>query len=286
MFNGFDQGDFLSKSSDDWISRLELNFVLQEGCSVLKKISHIGPILVQKIFYPENDKSNIPHVYLLQPSGGLVGGDQIHISVCLESGSKVLLTTPGSTKFYRTNGKYILQEHIFKLKDNTSLEWLPQSSIFFPNTKVKINTIFHLEPGARIIIGEILCFGSDGWLDNYGSPDVIDIFLRICLPYCSGLRDRLKIDSQNYIDKLHGFKISASLFAAPSNKETLKVVRSLITSTVDIQIGGVTLIDELLVVRLLSNNNQRIKELLYHIWSVIRPIIIGQEAVMPRVWFT
>lgn len=275
----------LFKFDENWLGKLDLNFSLKDGRSVLSRNNHSGPFLVQKSFYSDNDNNCIPHVYLLHPPGGLVGGDQLMLSVQLEPDSKALITTPGSAKFYRTNGRYVFQEYVFKLLSNSSLEWLPQSSIFFPKTKAKINTIFKISQGARIISFDMLCFKDfNETISAY--PEEVDIFLHISLPCSVGLRDRLKINALNCFNKLSGFRMVALLFAAPSDEILLKQVRALIKPISNIQIGGVTLLDELLVVRLLSNDNQKMKIVLYNIWSVLRPSIIGRKAVMPRIWFT
>lgn len=273
-----------SHLNSNWLGKLELNFSLKQGRSILVKHSHSGPFFVQKSFYPKNDNVT-PHVYLLHPPGGLVGGDKLVLLVQLEPGSQALLTTPGSSKFYSTNGMYALQEYIFKLKKNTVLEWIPQSNIFFPNTKAKIKTVFSLEQGARIIFFEMLCF-RNVHLKAYNKPEAVDIFLNIALPSSIGLQDHFKVNAADCISKLNGFQISASFFATPVDSIILKQVRKLITSSKDDQLGGATLLDDLLVVRLLGNDNQKISALLRHIWSVTRLSIIGKTAVIPRIWLT
>lgn len=276
----------LSQHPNNWLGKLKLNFALRQGRSVLIRHSHSGPFFVQKSFYPKNDHVT-PHVYLLHPPGGLVGGDQLVLNTQLEPGSTALLTTPGASKFYRTNGMYALQEYVFKLQENAILEWIPQSSIFFPQTKAKIKTIFVLEQGARIIFFEILCF-KNLYLQVYNKPEEVDIFVSISLPYSIGLKDRLRINALNCITKLNGFSISAAFFAVPADDMILRQIRKLIKPIQNVnQIGGVTLLDqEILIARFLGNDNQKLVALLHHIWSITRRRIIGKKAVIPRIWFT
>ncbi|URJ24359.1 urease accessory protein UreD [Candidatus Blochmanniella camponoti] len=271
------------KLIDGWLGELRLNFALRGGRSVLTKCKHVGPFYVKKVFYSEHD--NTPHVYLLHPPGGLVGGDKLVLDVKLESGSRALLTTPGATKFYRSNGMYAEQKHTFRLECNTALEWVPQSSIFFPKSKVKIDTTFIIEQGSRIISFDMLCFGNLS-LGTSNYPEEVDIHLKICLSDSIGLQERLRINELNCVMKLGGFRISALLFAVPSDEKILYEVRKLITSVKHFQVGGATLLDEILVVRLLGNDNQYLKKMLHHIWCTIRPFIIGRKAMLPRIWMT
>lgn len=274
--------------NNTWLGELELRFSVQKGKSVLTKCRHSGPFVVQRSFYSEEDKIT-PHVYLLHLSGGLVGGDQLILDVQLETNSRALLTTSSASKFYRTNGLYASQKNVFKLANNAILEWVPQNIIFFPKSKAKINTTFILENGARIIAFEILCFKSV-ILNLDFSPEEINVFLNINLSNSVGLKERLQMNKlEDYIIKLGGFKMSALFFAAPSNEKMLRQIRKLLGRELvdnNSQIGGVTLLDELLIVRLLGNDNQSLKKMLYCIWSIVRPIIIGKNIVIPRIWST
>lgn len=269
-----------------WIGDVQLKFSLRQGKSVLTKCKCSGPFVVQRGFYPQQDKCT-PHVYLLHPAGGLVSGDKLILNVELDSNSRALLTTVDSSKFYRTNnGLYASQNNTFKLSKNSILEWVPQSSIFFPKSKVIIENTFILEHGARVIAFEMLCFSSVVLDFNY-IPKEINFFLSINLPHSVGLQERLKFNELDYIAKLGGFKISAMFFSFPSNKEMLSRVRALIQKEfVDekFQIGGATLLEELLVVRLLGNDNQSISRVLYHLWYLVRPMIVGRVVTIPRIW--
>lgn len=270
-----------------WLGELKLQFSLRSNKSVLTKCSHSGPFLVQRSFYSKEDKIT-PHVYLLHPAGGLVGGDRLVLDVQLESSSQALLTTSGASKFYCTNGLCALQKSTFKLANNAVLEWVPQNSIFFSKSKAIIDTTFILKNEARIIAFEMFCFNSVA-LDSNCGPEQINIFLNINLSDSVGLRERLQLNAWDYITKLGGFRISAFFFAIPSNKKILCQVRKLMRKElVDdrCQIGGATLLDNLLVVRLLGNDNQNLKKLLCCIWSAIRPVIIGKNVVIPRIWCT
>ncbi|URJ25007.1 urease accessory protein UreD [Candidatus Blochmannia ocreatus (nom. nud.)] len=270
-------------SSQVWLGKLQLNFSLKQGISVLTKCQHVGPFYVKKCFYPRND--DIPHVYLLHPPGGLVGGDKLILNVQLEPNSSALLTTPGASRFYRSNGLYAEQTNMFKLRKNTTLEWVPQSSIFFPKTKAKIHNTFILEEGARVIAFETLCFG---YLSSHVLlyPEETDIYLNVIISNSVGLQDRFKVTELEYFEKLGGFFISAMLFAIPSDYEILKKVRTLIKPVRSSYIGGASLLDTILIVRLLGKDHQFIKQLIHRIWYIVRPAVIGKDVTIPRIWFT
>ncbi|WP_455200705.1 urease accessory protein UreD, partial [Kaarinaea lacus] len=84
-----------------WKAQLTLGFEKRNHRTVVANRKHVGPLVIQKPFYPEGAPC---HIYLLHPPGGLVGGDQLTLNVDLNKESHVLITTPGAAKFYRSAG--------------------------------------------------------------------------------------------------------------------------------------------------------------------------------------
>ena len=85
------------------IAELTLRYEKRDGRSVITQRRHYGPLLVQKPFYPEGDV--VCHSIIVHPPGGIVAGDRLAIHVTLESGAHALITTPGATKWYRSEDR-------------------------------------------------------------------------------------------------------------------------------------------------------------------------------------
>ena len=51
----------------------------------------------------------ICHNVLVHPPGGLAGGDTVNLRLNVATGAHGLVTTPGATRFYRTDGEPVLQ---------------------------------------------------------------------------------------------------------------------------------------------------------------------------------
>jgi ABC-type multidrug transport system fused ATPase/permease subunit len=89
------------RAAGGWLGRLDLELAVRAGRTVLARKRQVGPLTVQRLFYPE--ASNC-HLYLLHPHGGVVGGDRLEIELDVGAGASVLLTTPGAAKLYRSTG--------------------------------------------------------------------------------------------------------------------------------------------------------------------------------------
>ena len=84
-----------------WHASLQLNYRLEQKRCILHH-QHQGPLRVLKSLYPEGDA--ICHNVLVHPPSGLVGGDRLNIAVHLHEGAHALITTPGATRFYGSEG--------------------------------------------------------------------------------------------------------------------------------------------------------------------------------------
>ncbi|CAJ1293830.1 Urease accessory protein UreD [Klebsiella pneumoniae] len=126
------------------------------GKAVLASAQHVGPLTVQRPFYPEEETC---HLYLLHPPGGIVGGDELTISAHLAPGCHTLITMPGASKFYRSSGAQALVRQQLTLAPQATTEWLPQDAIFFPGANARLFTTFHLCASSRLLAWDLLCLG-------------------------------------------------------------------------------------------------------------------------------
>ncbi|QCI12715.1 urease accessory protein UreD [Pseudomonas putida] len=262
-----------------WSAHLQLRFVARDGVTRLGARRHFGPLLVQRPFYPEGAPC---HVYVLHPPGGIVAGDRLELDIHLEPGSHALLTMPGASKFYRSIGPTARLTQRFHLQAGSTLEWLPQDSIFFNGARASLDSRFTLEPGARLLAWETLCLGRPVMNERF-DQGALDSRLQVELPEAPGLHERLRIEG-GQLGKLAGHPLLATFCATPADQAVLDQVRLLLD---DLAIpAGATLLGPLLVIRLLDHDNQHLQHTLQRLWHVLRPAVLGLPACPPRIWAT
>src|SRR4029077_14631792 len=64
-------------------------------------------------------------VSILNPTGGLVGGDRLEIDVRAGAGAHAELTTPSATRVYRAEGDPTVQTVRLSIGPHAVVEWVP-----------------------------------------------------------------------------------------------------------------------------------------------------------------
>ncbi len=118
---------------------------------------HEGPLRVLQPLYPEGP--GICHHVLVHPPGGVVGGDELHLDAHLGPGTHALVTTPGATRFYRSDGPTALQRSSLVLDAGARLEWLPMEAIAHPGCAAENQLRLTLAPGAEAMGWDVLALG-------------------------------------------------------------------------------------------------------------------------------
>jgi len=276
---------FSTEDDTGWKACLQLSLKKQTEKTVLGKCEHFGPLRVQRPFYPEG---HLAHIYILHPPGGVVGGDQLNIKINVQQNAQALCTTPGSGKFYLSAGAWAEFNQTLKIESGASLEWLPQENILFAGAKVKTRTKIELQDDAKFIGWEVNCLGrpSSGEIFEHGA---FDSQLEFYHNQTLILVENQRVLNQQMLTAaagLRGQAMQATLLAFPCDENHLEAARHTLTELNATTLSAVTLIDGLLVMRVLSHRNENLKQQLICIWETLRPLLLGRDAVAPRIWAT
>jgi len=140
-----------------WRGQLDVDYRRTPEGRTVGHDRHTGPLRVLQPLYPEGPA--ICHHVLVHPPGGVVGGDELHVTTRLASGTHVLLTTPGATRFYRSEGAPAHQRTLLQLQAGARLEWLPMETIAYTGCEAHNSLRAELQPGAEMIGWDLLALG-------------------------------------------------------------------------------------------------------------------------------
>jgi urease accessory protein len=139
-----------------WQAHLKLDYTRTEQRTVAK-FEHEGPLRVLQSLYPEGDA--VCHNVLVHPPSGLVGGDLLDIHLLLGAGTHALLTTPGASRFYRSEQGLATQQVKANVGDGARLEWLPLETIAYNGCQGLNHAVFDLAPTAEMMAWDITALG-------------------------------------------------------------------------------------------------------------------------------
>ena len=139
-----------------WHASLKLDYTLESNRSVARYL-HKGPLRILQSLYPEGD--TVCHNVLVHPPSGLVGGDTLDIQVTVASGAHGLITTPGATRFYRSEAGLATQQVHARVESGARLEWLPLEAIAYNQCDALNHAVFELAPGAEMMAWDLTAFG-------------------------------------------------------------------------------------------------------------------------------
>jgi urease accessory protein len=238
-------------------------------------------LLVQRPFYPEGP---VCHVYLIHPPGGVIGGDELNIEVDCRQDSEVLITTPAAAKFYRSNGKTACQDVLLKVAEGAILEWMPQETILFKGAEVASSLRVELAEKARFFGWEMISFGRPACNEIFSAGSA-----RITIGiYCNSKPLVIEHITVNFdmLDSpcgLGGQALMASLFVYPAGQVELEKARAIANQY---RFFGATLINDVLVCRMLGEQAEPVRKVFTSIWEAIRPGLNNRRACVPRIWAT
>jgi urease accessory protein len=231
---------------------------------------------------------------LVHPPGGLVGGDTLDIHITARDACHGLITTPGATRFYRSNGEVAVQRTRIALSDQARLEWLPLEAIGYNHCVAESHLTLALAPQAEFIGWDVTALG----LPHANLPFDVGSFLQhIELPGVWLERGRIDADDLRLMNGplgLVGQRCLASLvFAAGSKLDkgrqqlALELARDVTTAHELRHTAGATSPDgQVIVLRVLAPLVEPAMDLLRQVWAGWRQHLWGLPATSPRIWST
>jgi len=272
-----------------WLARLDLNYTLEAERSVARYL-HQGPLRILQSLYPEGDA--VCHNVLVHPPSGLVGGDTLDMQVTVGAGAHGLVTTPGATRFYRSEAGLATQQVHARLESGARLEWLPLEAIAYNGCDGLNRAVFDLAPGAEMMTWDITALG----LPAADMPFVQGTFRQhLEIPGVWLERGTINATDTRLMNSplgLAGQRCMATLvFAAGSAMADERVERALAcarelleTSELRLTAGATSPHKQFIVLRVLAPVTEPAMQLLRKVWAAWRQEMWALPGAVPRLW--
>ena len=276
-----------------WHASLHLDYTLESERSVARYL-HQGPLRILQSLYPEGDA--VCHNVLVHPPSGLVGGDTLDMHVTVGAGAHGLVTTPGATRFYRSDAGLATQQVHARVEGGARLEWLPLEAIAYNGCDALNRAVFDLAPGAEMMTWDITALG----LPAADLPFAQGTFRQhLEIPGPKGPiwleRGTLNATDTRLMDSplgLAGQRCMATLVFAAGNaiaaertERALACARDLLeASPLRLTAGATSPHKQVIVLRVLAPVTEPAMQLLRQVWAAWRQEMWGLAGNVPRLW--
>lgn len=272
-----------------WLASLSLDYTLESGRSVARYL-HQGPLRILQSLYPEGDA--ICHNVLVHPPSGLVGGDTLDMHVTVGAGAHGLVTTPGATRFYRSDTGLATQQVHARIEADARLEWLPLEAIAYNGCDGLNHAVFDLAPGGEMMTWDITALGlpaaelpfDKGTFRQH--MEVSGVWLergRICASDTRLMDSPLGLAGQRCMATL--VFAAGSTIAAERSEQALACARDLLeASELSLTAGATSPHKQIIVLRVLAPVTEHAMQLLREVWAAWRHEMWALPGTVPRLW--
>lgn len=270
-----------------WCASLALGFAREGERTVLRERRHVGPLRVQRPFYPEGPAAC--HVYVLHPPGGVVGGDRLDIAGTVDAGASALLTTPAAGKFYTSSGPVAVQNQHWRVRDGATLEWLPQENIIYDGTNAVLSLHVEVAPEAQFLGWEVLCLGRPASGHRFLSGSLrtrMEIWRDTVPLYIE--RNRFDAPGEIFAARwgLAQHCVTGTLLCTGRYAAQLDSLRERASASVSAGWVAMTQLPDVLVCRYLGSSTEEARGCFWQLWELLRPLALGRAPCRPRIWDT
>jgi urease accessory protein len=92
-------------------------------------------------------------------AGGIAGGDHFDVTVAVEEGARLSVTTTAAEKVYRTLGAPATIDLRLSVSAGAMLLWLPQETILFDRAGLRRSIEVDVAEGGGLVLAEAIVFG-------------------------------------------------------------------------------------------------------------------------------
>jgi urease accessory protein len=133
------------------------------------------------------------YLLLLNPTGGILGGDRLCSEITLRANSNVCLSTPSASRVYRASGSAAVQETRIRVEQGATIEYLPDHLIPHVGSSLRQTLRVEMESGSRGIFLDAFASGRQALGEHWNFRD-LDLLMEIRLAGKPLYLNRIKLD--------------------------------------------------------------------------------------------
>jgi urease accessory protein len=246
--------------------------------TVLRNIHTTPPFLIQKALYPDMEYPKMAYVYIMSSSGGVLQGDRLDMQIDIGPNAVSHVTTQAATKVYGMEFGDASQKVAINLGAGSYLEFLPLQIIPYRDSRYYQDVKVSITPDSVLVYSEVISSGRVASGESF-VMDACRLKLQVFEHEKLVYTDAMNIEPKARRD------LVMSSFGNKENLGTVYIIGSKIKESMIKEmdlghfgdpVGFSSLPGECgFVIRMLSNDSEKIFEMINHVASKTRRIILA-----------
>jgi urease accessory protein len=251
--------------------------------TVIKEQFSKVPLFTQRALYLEESLPSMAYIYIISPSGGVLQGDRYRIDIKLAKNAIAHITTQGATRLYKMEKNFATQILNISLDSNCYFEYVPDQIIPYRDSRFYQSVNLNVHDDATLIYSETIVPGRMAMGESF---DYDVCYLKTIAKSHSGslkLVDTALLEpKKNQLKRfgiLEEFNMLSNMYLlVPSKYVSIlneKINEDIIKYDKVVARCSILPHDSGIVVRILGNMIDNIKEVIHHILKICRKEILG-----------
>lgn len=243
-----------------------------------------------RLLFPRHVEGEPLTGVLVTTSGGLVGGDRLRVRISSREGAAGRVLAQAAEKIYRSTGADSRIQIRLQAEAGSWLEWLPQETILFDESRLRRSTEVRAAPGARLLCGEMIVLGRTAMGERMRRGllhEAWDVYRDDRLVWSDVLHLNSGLERiGDAAAGLGGARACASiLYVGDDAARHLEPARTLIDEPAEESLrAAASCVGNVLVVRWLGSDSLRLRDAYGRFWAAFRHHLAGYPPIMPRLW--
>ncbi|WP_447598817.1 urease accessory protein UreD [Nitrospira sp. Nam80] len=273
------------------VGRLTMSFACQDRRTVMTGASRTSPWHLFPPIYLDDTGS--AYTLLVNPSGGLVGGDRLSIHMTLAAQSHVIVSTPSANRVYRSRSKDLEAIQTIKVMvgEGAILEWAPEHTIPYAGSRFRQTIQVRLAPNSTVMLWDAMAAGRVAQEERWAFSSLAN---HVAITTASGVSviERYRLDHASAfhpagIARSWDYVASLYIVSDALNPDAWKTLEARIGDVLDAEpgalLGGVsTPAVPGVVVKLVARSAPVLTAALEQLWAAVRFTLWGQPPVTLR----
>jgi urease accessory protein len=229
------------------------------------------------------------YLSLLNPTGGVLGGDRLTTEIVLEPGAHASLTTPSASRVYRADDLPAMQDTVIHVGEGATLEYFPDHLIPHPGAALRQSLRVEIAAGGRALVWDAMACGRVARNERWKFREIVsEVEILVCGKPTWLSRTKIDPDALSPerlgISEAYAYSGSLAILADGFTRwpQLVAEINRELAAFPEVHGGVSKLAGDGCLVRLLANSAIHLTAMCTSLWNVGRALVLDLPAFDSR----